>query len=639
MNAKPLFALLLFFTPMSLLAQNNLAYSALLIPDELKENAHEVIRTEVMEFTILSEKSGEVYFHTAITVLDNKSSANHVAIYYDADSKIDKIEASIYDGTGRLVRKIKKNEIRDFAAVDGFSIYQDDRVKYLELSYHTLPFTIEYEYRKKLEGGHFFDYPDWRVQQYNTAVEKSSFMVRLPTDMKFHYETLNLDIEPKIGGDGKNSNYTCYTWQVSNLPALDEEDYGPTSSEILPLVNISPDAFQFDRYKGSMANWKDFGAFLYELYEGKNNLPEEMVAKVHELTDGVEEPKEKINILYKYLQENMRYVSVQLGIGGFQPFDAEYVYRNKYGDCKALSNFMKSILEEAGIEAYPVIIYSGNPYYKVKEEFTTSKFNHVIVYVPSEDYWLECTSSNYPPNFIGYGNSDRNVLLVTPEGGKLVRTPKLDAEANLEENIATVTLLSDGSATINGRGTFTGADHEMYRYIESSKSGNDLEEWFTENSSIPSFHIESLAIKSEPMEPKSNLDYSVGVRRYCSKAGKRFFVPLNTINPYNHLPSKLNERHFPIVLNRGYVERDSFTFKIPDGYEIESMPDPEVELKSDFATYSVKLEKQEEGLKYTRTFQVQPTRLPAEEYDKFREFFLEVSKMDNMKMVLVEKRT
>ncbi len=637
MDTKPLFALLLFLTPMTLLAQSNLAYSALLLPKDLQENAHEVIRTETTEFAILSEKSGESYFHTAITVLDNKSSANHVAIPYDADSKIDKIEANIYDGAGRLVRKVKKNEIRDYAAVDGFSIYQDDRVKYMELSHHSLPFTIEYEYRKKMEGGHFFDYPDWRIQQYNTAVEKSTFVVTLPSDMKFHYEMLNVDVEPKIVEDGKTS---VYTWQVSNLPAIEQEDYSPTASEILPLVNISPDAFQFDRYKGSMANWKDFGAFLYELYEGKNELPEEMVAKVHDLTDNVQDSKEKINILYKYLQENMRYVSVQLGIGGFQPFDAEYVYRNKYGDCKALSNFMKSMLEEAGIEAYPVIIYTGKPYYHVKEEFTTSKFNHVILHVPSEDYWLECTSSLDPPNFIGYNNSDRNVLLVTPEGGKLVRTPVYDQRTNLSNSEVEINLAADGGARIEASFVYEGAlMQELYRDKKGYDSKTELEEWFIEQSSIPSFEIETFEIDPAPFEPQTTVSYALDVRRYSSKAGKRFFVPLNLVDPMSVTPGKVTNRKFPVVLNYGYTEHSTYTFKIPDGYEIESMPDPEVELKSDFATYSVKLEKQEEGLKYTRTFQVQPTRLPAEDYDKFREFFLEVSKMDNMKMVLVEKRT
>ncbi len=639
MRTKPLFTLLLFVGPILSLAQDNLAYSAFLIPDKLEENAHEVIRSETMEFTVLSEKSGELYYHTVITILDNKSTDNHVTIGYDDDSKVDKIEANIYDAAGRLVRKIKKNGISDYAAVDGFSIYQDNRYKYMDLSYHTLPFTIEYEYRKKMEGRHFFDYPDWQATKFNTSVEQAKFVVHTPVEYGFIYEALNVDQEPSIVNDGKMETYT---WEVKNMPAIKEEGYDPPLYEIFPMVNISPKVFQFDKYQGSMESWKNFGAFIYQLFEGKDQLPEEMANRVHELTDGIADNQEKIRVLYKYLQENMRYVSVQLGIGGYQPFDASYVYDNKYGDCKALSNFMKGMLKEAGIESYPVIIKSSAKLeYEINPNFANPSFNHCILHVPSEDYWLECTSKNDPPNFIGYNNANRNVMLVTPEGGKLVKTPTYDHRTNLSENRSTVTLAADGSAIIEATANYKGAfTQEVFRNQKTYYSQTEIEEWFMEHSSIPSFTIRSFEISPEDLEPETKVDYHLDVRRYCSKAGKRFFVPLNVINPLGSVPEKMEKRHFPIVLNHGYTEQDTYTFKIPEGYEIENTPQSAAEVKSDFASYSVKIEKQADGsLTYHRTFQIRPTRMPAEDYDKFREFFLEVSKLDNMKMVLVEKRT
>src|SRR5574342_1196313 len=105
-----------------------------------------------------------------------------------------------------------------------------------------------------------------------------------------------------------------------------------------------------------MNSWQDFGKFIYALKQGRDELPPEIKQKVHELTDGIADTKEKINVLYGYMQKNTRYVSIQLGIGGWQPFDAKYVAKKGYGDCKALSNYMYSILKEAGIKSYYAVI-------------------------------------------------------------------------------------------------------------------------------------------------------------------------------------------------------------------------------------------------------------------------------------------
>src|SRR5690606_2173354 len=137
------------------------------------------------------------------------------------------------------------------------------------------------------------------------------------------------------------------------------EPYCPAASELLPTIMVSPSLFEAESYTGSMSSWNDFGIFMNMLYQGRDELTPIMKANVGELTANAKTDREKIDALYRYMQKNMRYVSVQLGIGGWQPFDAKYVEANKYGDCKALSNFMKALLKEVGIPAYPVLIYNG----------------------------------------------------------------------------------------------------------------------------------------------------------------------------------------------------------------------------------------------------------------------------------------
>src|SRR5262249_20714832 len=146
------------------------------------------------------------------------------------------------------------------------------------------------------------------------------------------FKPLNCSIQPVISENGNNK---IYTWEIKNLPAITNEPMAPSLRYIAPSVLIAPSDFEAEGYKGDMSTWESYGRFIYELSKGRDILPEDVKKKIHELTDKLTDPKEKIAVLYSYLQKNTRYISVQLGIGGLQPYDANYVATKRYGDCKA----------------------------------------------------------------------------------------------------------------------------------------------------------------------------------------------------------------------------------------------------------------------------------------------------------------
>src|SRR5438552_1522072 len=174
---------------------------------------------------------------------------------------------------------------------------------------------------------------------------------------EFRYKALNYHGEPAI--QNKNDR-KIYTWQVKELPAILEEDLSSSLKKLTTYVRFGPTDFEMQNYKGNMRTWQDLGKFVYTLRIGRDDLPAEIKQKVHQLTDGVTDQREKIRLLYQFLQSSTRYISIQLGMGGWQPFDAKYVSSKGFGDCKALSNYMYSLLKEAGIKSFYTLITAGD---------------------------------------------------------------------------------------------------------------------------------------------------------------------------------------------------------------------------------------------------------------------------------------
>ena len=612
-------------------AQDNLAYAVFQIPDSLKENAHEVVRLSEEKFTVSSPAKGVLSVKSAITLLDQKSKADRLVVHYDPKRKITLLKAKIYNALGQKVKQISKKEIKDYSSVSNFSIYEDDRVKVIDFFHNSYPYTIEYEYEITYNG--IQTYPLWNFQSYHTAIQTASYEVEIPLAMEISYRAFNTNITPKTSKQAVKK----YHWEASNLKAIKPESYNENYYSTIPWVAIIPHDFEVEGYRGSMEDWKHYGAFMHQLNEGKDQLSPEMAAQVKSLTANAQTDVEKIEILYEYLQKNTRYVSVQLGIGGWQTFDAHYVEKNKYGDCKALTNFMKSMLLASGIKAYPTLISSGSNDFPIQEDFALPYFNHVILNIPSEDIWLECTASNYPPNYIGFGNEDRYVLRYTEDGGELIRTPKSTADDNKSIRKATIELKASGAAKITEESTLHGVFHERYRYYAANLSEEDQRKKFLEKTPLASCTIQKWTLSAHPNQAIVERQCDLTVEKYASRAGKRLFIPLNSIQPFSDIPEVEETRKTPIHIELAYVREDEFTFILPASYEIESYPAESIEWSSPFGTYQINTELQEGKLIYSRKLRIENGEFPAEEYEQLREFYKEIAKNDGLKMVLVKK--
>ncbi|HMR43698.1 MAG TPA: transglutaminase-like domain-containing protein, partial [Saprospiraceae bacterium] len=417
----------------------------------------------------------------------------------------------------------------------------------------------------------------------------------------------------------------------------EKEPFSPPAYLSLPAASFSPKRFVLYDVAGSFESWESFGSFYNTLCEGRDRLSAPMEAEVKKLVQNATSDEEKIAILYKFLQKNMRYVSVNLGIGGWQPFDAQYVETNKYGDCKALTNFMKSILKAAGIESYPVLVYAGKEKIDMPDDFFISQFNHAILYVPGPDHWLECTSISHPPNYLGTFTGDRDVLVVTANGGKKMHTPDYSKTLNSITRKAVFKILDTGEAALTDQALYRGEPHDIWRAELVYRSEEEIRKDVMKSLPFSNPVLNKFTIEPDASLPEAWVKMDLILPRYASMVGKRLFVPVNKINNIGEAPAGVENRKNKIFLNAGRTEIDSLVFEIPAGYQLEGGAWTPVHLTSAFGEYSAELAADQKTVTFIRRFKKNNGVFPPETYAELCSFYREILKSDNRKLVFTQK--
>lgn len=630
------FCLLIFIFAFSLIsfAQDS-DYSVALIPEALKKNAMAVVRKDIAEFVIKSPDDASLNVTYAITVLnENAIDICYFHEYYDKFRKVNNIKATVYDGNGKKIRRIPADEIMDQSAISGFSIYEDNRAKYINPRYRSFPYTFEYSYTINFNG--LLDFPNWYFYSYyNVSVEHTQIKVQVPKGYKFRYYERNITNGVKITN---NENFTTYVWDSTNLPAIKYEHFSLPFEEYVPTVYLAPSDFELDNYAGNCESWENFGKWINQLNSNRNVIPLETQNKIKDLVKDLDNDYEKIKTIYNYLQNKTRYVSIQMGIGGYQPFEASLVDKMSYGDCKALSNYMKSMLEIVGIKSNYCLVMAGSDKPRLIKDFPSSQFNHAFLSVPlqNDTLWLECTSQTVPCGYIGDFTDDRDVLLIDDNGGKVVHTKIYSVNENVKSSKVVVDLNDNGNASANISTDYNGLFYEdMNRLISSDDA--DKKKLLYDRIEIPNFELSGFnhqVIKDRIPVVKENLN--VNIRNCGTFMGDRMVLNLNLTNQVSNVPKRTSERKSDIFIRRSFMEVDTIVYKVPVLFTVNKVP-ADIEIKSDFGEYKAHTEFKNDEIVYVRSFTMNKGTYPLSEYETFLAFFESVITADLTKIVLARK--
>lgn len=617
---------------------NDGEYAVSKIAPALLKNANAVVRLEDVRFEVVSTNEAIETNHYVITILnENGDDWSRFGDYYDKMREIVSVEGVLYDANGKELKKMKSKNLEDVSGVDDNNLIDDNRVKRHSFFYKGYPYTIEYTEIVRYKNTLFF--PPWIPQNdEKISVEHSQFSMICPKEYKFRYRSFNYSGEPTVATD---KNDIISSWSAHDLPALLKETNSPYWNELTTCVYFAPTDFQVDDYTGNMASWQDFGKFVYALKQGKDALPDNIKSTVHQLTDGITDVKNKIKVLYEYMQKNTRYISIQLGIGGWQPFDATYVASKGYGDCKALTNYMYSILKEAGIPSFYTLIKAGRNSGHILDDFPSQQFNHVILCVPlsKDTVWLECTSQTLPAGYLSNFTCDRNALLVDASGGKLVHTPKYGLDENTEIRNVRATLDEDATLNVKSFTRYKAIQEDILHQVIHFLSKDKIKEFLHQRLDFGTYDVNSFDYteqKSPLPVMQETLDMTVS--NYATITGKRLFIIPNVMTRSSTKMSTDEERKYDIVLHTEYHDIDSSEIIIPKGYTIESISEP-VTIESKFGKYSNSVKLDGDKIVYYRSMEQYSGRFPAKDYPDMVKFYDNIYRADRNKVVLVKNNS
>ncbi|PRD54645.1 DUF3857 domain-containing protein [Sphingobacterium gobiense] len=636
---RKLWLILIFTSVIHVYLKGQIIYAVDVMSDHLKERADATVRNECLEVDMKSANDVTIRITRAVTV-HNKNGEAHGAIelYYNKSRKIRSVKGEIFNEFGISIGKFSLKDFRDRSASGQSNLYDDTRMKNYNPAVYNYPYTIAYSVEIKENQNLLI--PSWAPDyDYDVAIEQSSYVFTCrPTDkIRIHQQTYKGDAIVE-----ETAKSRIYRWELKDIKARRSEPYSPPRHHYATHVRIVPENFQYFKKTGHFKDWQELGKWNYDyLLADKRALPEATVRHVQELTKDMESPKEKAKALYKYMQDKTRYISIQVGIGGIEPFPAETVDKLGYGDCKALVNYMQSLLDIVAIPSYYCVVEAGSYKRDITADFANvSDGNHIILCIPFENdtTWLECTNQKIPFGYLSNFTDDRLVLACSADGGKILRTPKFSDTESLQYREGHFKILADGSLEGVLTTTFKGGQFDNHYYntfLNQQDQTQNIRKWYdVDNISVRKIDYEMISEDKDSIAFRETLDLTI--KSHVVRSDAYAILHNNIFNQAQPIPATRNRTN-DLYINRGYTDIDVIHYTLPEDIGTSAIP-VNKRLETEMGVYELRISISNGVLTSYRMIQLREGIYPKEKYATFHEFMTEVYGLDRGKYNLsIEK--
>ncbi|MCU0651327.1 MAG: DUF3857 domain-containing protein [Candidatus Omnitrophica bacterium] len=572
--------------------------------------------------------------HYIVKILNERGKEDFSESHIDYDTTYEKVELEYArtikpDGT---VVDVGTRHIRDVSKYLNFPLYSNAHIFIISFPEIAAGAVIDYKlkiYRNQLVNKK--DFVSVYPLQTSEPIIRADFTLTLPTGKPLHIKKINdqynnftADLGPKI--DEENNRVIC-RWQFKNIPQIIPEANMPPQAEINPAILIS-----------SFNSWQDIYDWWNGLCRGKILADEAIKAKVKALTADKKSAQEKAREIYNFCAKDIRYVAVEYGQAGYEPHQAGDIFKNKYGDCKDQAILLVTMLREAGLEAYPVLI-STKDYYNLNADFPSMLFNHAIaaVFFGEKAVFMDPTAETCSFEDLPAGDQNRRVLVFKKNNYEIKDIPFYPAEHNLIKQVLKIKInpneTIDAAKIISSYGRYDQAQRYWLLYTPPELIGETLKEKIQNISigaTLKDYRIRNLHNLSVPVV----LEYDFSGPEYLTNGGALRIMPqLASLD--NTLVAK-EKRKYPLEFDCLDRQEAIFEVAIPTQFVIKYIPES-ISEDSPWMKFSAEYMQGTDRVSLKQVIELKKDLIPQAEYAEFKAFFEKLAKRIKQRVILERK--
>lgn len=535
---------------------------------------------------------------------------------YEVKDK-DSVETALFGvANGELASDVKTKLLRIPAAdpgnIVGFEIEHEDR-----------PYILQ---------------DAWMFQQ-RLPVREARYTLQLPPGWEYKAVWLNhSEVAPAQSGNN------LWQWIVTDVKAIKPEDDMPPWRGVAGQMIVSLLPPNSGAQNKGFVNWGEMGKWETNLTSGRREPSPEIKQKTASLAASAPTPLAKMQAIAAFAQREIRYVAIELGIGGWQPHPAAEVFTHRYGDCKDKATLMSAMLKEIGVDSYYVTINTERGAVTPQTPPMMHLFDHQILAIRLPDglndaslaaamphprlgrlLFFDPTDDMTPFGHLSGALQANYGLLVTPDGGELVRLPQLPPATNGITRTAKFALDASGTLTGQIQEIRVGdrAASQRYELRNVTKDADRIKPVETLLShSLGTFRVTKASVTNlQRTDQPFEFDYSLVAENYAKLAGNLLLVRPRVVGiKTSSLLETKEPRKFPVEFDGPIHDADTFEIALPAGYAVDDLPPP-VNADYGFATYQSKTEVVGNVLRYTRTYEVKELHVPLDKVDDLKRLY------------------